>query len=185
MAIHYVDYIGDLKALIDCREMVDFYGFERNVNDYIYCPFHSEKTPSMKVYKDHYKCFGCGDYGDAISFVQKYLHTDFEGAMNRLNADFSLNLPFEDKSDWQAIRELRKAQAELKRHKNKKDRIKKQRSDLEDLWRMCDNVILQHPAPDTVLTAKAYSMRDYIQHLILNFNDEEGYDDDVIQHIRL
>jgi len=35
------------------------------------CPFHGEKTPSFYVYDDHYHCFGCGEHGDAISFVMK------------------------------------------------------------------------------------------------------------------
>ena len=37
------------------------------------CPFHEEKTPSFKVdpAKGTWSCYGaCGDYGDAISFVQ-------------------------------------------------------------------------------------------------------------------
>jgi DNA primase len=37
------------------------------------CPFHDEKTPSFKVKpKDnHFKCFGCGAYGDMIDFIVK------------------------------------------------------------------------------------------------------------------
>lgn len=33
------------------------------------CPFHDEKTPSFKVYDDHYHCFGCSAHGDAVDFV--------------------------------------------------------------------------------------------------------------------
>jgi DNA primase len=35
------------------------------------CPFHEENTPSFYVYHDHYHCYGCGEHGDAISFVRK------------------------------------------------------------------------------------------------------------------
>jgi DNA primase len=35
------------------------------------CPFHQEKTPSFTVSPSHqnYKCYGCGEYGDAIRFL--------------------------------------------------------------------------------------------------------------------
>ena len=37
------------------------------------CPFHNEKTPSFSVKKEDniFKCFGCGESGDAITFVAK------------------------------------------------------------------------------------------------------------------
>jgi len=38
------------------------------------CPFHGEKTPSFHVFPDsrHYKCFGCDEGGDAISFLKRH-----------------------------------------------------------------------------------------------------------------
>ena len=41
------------------------------------CPFHDEKTPSFKVFDDHYHCFGCGAHGNAIEFLQNHLGMSF------------------------------------------------------------------------------------------------------------
>ena len=37
------------------------------------CPFHREKTPSFVVSeeKQFYKCFGCGESGDVLTFIMK------------------------------------------------------------------------------------------------------------------
>jgi DNA primase len=52
------------------------------------CPFHAEKTPSFFVTPDlgRYKCWGCGEGGDAITFVREVEHLDFVDAVERLAA---------------------------------------------------------------------------------------------------
>ncbi|WP_346937947.1 DNA primase [uncultured Clostridium sp.] len=50
------------------------------------CPFHSEKTPSFTVSseKQIYKCFGCGEAGNVISFVMKTRNMAFPDAVKVL-----------------------------------------------------------------------------------------------------
>lgn len=36
------------------------------------CPWHKEKTPSLKLHADFYKCHGCGAGGDVIAFAAEY-----------------------------------------------------------------------------------------------------------------
>ncbi len=50
------------------------------------CPFHDEKTPSFRVTpaKGFYYCFGCGEGGDVISFVQKSNNMGFAEAVEWL-----------------------------------------------------------------------------------------------------
>jgi DNA primase len=50
------------------------------------CPFHSEKTPSFFVSPEMqmYKCFGCGESGDAFSFLQKFEGMTFPEALETL-----------------------------------------------------------------------------------------------------
>jgi len=50
------------------------------------CPFHNEKTPSFIVSenKQVFKCFGCGESGDVISFIMKVENLDFQTAVSKL-----------------------------------------------------------------------------------------------------
>jgi len=50
------------------------------------CPFHSEKTPSFMVSPElqMYKCFGCSESGDVISFLQQYEGMEFYEALKWL-----------------------------------------------------------------------------------------------------
>lgn len=50
------------------------------------CPFHSEKTPSFMVSPElqMYKCFGCGEAGDAYAFLEKYEGMEFREALKFL-----------------------------------------------------------------------------------------------------
>ena len=45
------------------------------------CIFHSEKTPSMAIYEDHYYCFGCSANGDVISWAQQAFEVSFGEAV--------------------------------------------------------------------------------------------------------
>jgi DNA primase len=62
------------------------------------CPFHQEKTPSFTVTpaRGTYKCFGCGEGGDAISFVEKLEQVDFVGAIESLAKRFGVEIEYEE-----------------------------------------------------------------------------------------
>ncbi len=62
------------------------------------CPFHDEKTPSFHVRPQVglWHCFGCGEGGDVISFVQKVDHLDFPEAVERLASRLGYQVHFED-----------------------------------------------------------------------------------------
>lgn len=50
------------------------------------CPFHSEKTPSFMVSPElqMFKCFGCGEAGDVIAFLEKFEGMEFREALKFL-----------------------------------------------------------------------------------------------------
>ena len=59
------------------------------------CPFHHEKTPSFAVNEQgqFYHCFGCGESGDVIKFVEKLEGTDFMGAVKILADNAGMEVP--------------------------------------------------------------------------------------------
>jgi DNA primase len=67
------------------------------------CPFHQERTPSFTVSpaRGTFKCFGCGEGGDAITFVEKIENVDFVGAIELLAQRFGVELEYEEASPEQ------------------------------------------------------------------------------------
>jgi DNA primase len=60
----------------------------------VLCPFHQERTPSFTVTpaRGTFKCFGCGEGGDAIAFVMKRDNIDFVDAIELLARRFGVEL---------------------------------------------------------------------------------------------
>ena len=52
------------------------------------CPFHDDQVPSLTIYPEtnSWYCFGCGEGGDVLSFVQKLLHCSFPEAVGFLES---------------------------------------------------------------------------------------------------
>ncbi|MFM6967044.1 MAG: DNA primase [Rhodoluna sp.] len=62
------------------------------------CPFHDEKSPSFTVRPSDgfYKCFGCGEGGDSIKFVQQLEKLTFTEAIEKLASRISFQLTYEE-----------------------------------------------------------------------------------------
>lgn len=61
------------------------------------CPFHDERTPSFHVRPSQgfWHCFGCGEGGDVISFVQKVDSLSFTEAVEALALKAGITLRYE------------------------------------------------------------------------------------------
>jgi len=79
------------KQSIDLVSVVEGAGVElkqRGTRHVGLCPFHTEKTPFFYVFPDgHYKCWGCGEYGDTIDFIQKLHGLSFQDALRHLGIE--------------------------------------------------------------------------------------------------
>ncbi|MGZ4199014.1 MAG: DNA primase [Thermoleophilia bacterium] len=64
------------------------------------CPFHEEKTPSFSVdpAEKLYYCFGCGEGGDLLTFVEKKENLEFAAAVEALADRFGVQLDYEETS---------------------------------------------------------------------------------------
>lgn len=71
------------------------------------CPFHKEKTPSFYVFPQTgtFKCFGCGEGGDAIHFLQKSDNLTFVEAVKTLARD--ANVQVEEQEETPQNKQLR------------------------------------------------------------------------------
>ena len=61
------------------------------------CPFHDEKTPSFHVTPSRglWYCFGCGEGGDVIAFLQRVDNLSFVEAVEKLANKFNIQLRYE------------------------------------------------------------------------------------------
>ena len=58
------------------------------------CPLHQEKTPSLMIdpARNTWHCFGCGEGGDAIAFIQKKENMDFPEAVRHLASKHHISI---------------------------------------------------------------------------------------------
>lgn len=80
------------------------------------CPFHSEKTPSFVVDSrfQNFRCFGCGEHGDLLAFVEKTENLSFTDALIKLADDKGIEIALgdrEDNVDYRSLRECVKQAA--------------------------------------------------------------------------
>lgn len=91
-----VDVFQDARRLVSTRSAAEYYGFTANRAGYICCPFHNERTPSLKLFPDGgWKCFGCGRGGSSIDFVMELFGLPLLEAVRKMNMDFNLALPLD------------------------------------------------------------------------------------------
>lgn len=83
-----------VKQSVTARQAVEHYGIRVGRNGMVCCPFHEDRTPSMKADR-RYHCFGCQADGDVIDFVSRLEGIPAKEAALRLAADFSI--PYEDR----------------------------------------------------------------------------------------
>ncbi len=80
-----------VKAAVPVRAAAERYGLEVNHSGMVRCLFHEDRTPSMKLYEDHFYCFGCGKHGDVIDLAAELFCIPPYDAACRLADDFGVD----------------------------------------------------------------------------------------------
>jgi len=88
-----IDRIRDAARV---EEVVgDFVSLKKRGASYVACcPFHNEKTPSFHVTPSRgiFKCFGCGEAGDSISFLMKHESMSYVEALKYLAKKYGIEV---------------------------------------------------------------------------------------------
>ncbi len=97
MADTLEELISQIKDRLDIVDVVSKQVVLKKSGNHYWglCPFHNEKTPSFSVNPQLgiYKCFGCGEGGDALSFIMKTQNYEFMDLIKELAEEFGLELP--------------------------------------------------------------------------------------------
>lgn len=96
MAYYKEELIEEVISQNDIVEVISEYvTLKKRGRNYIgLCPFHREKTPSFTVSLDKqiFKCFGCGQGGNVISFIMKIENLEFFEAVEMLAERANIDL---------------------------------------------------------------------------------------------
>ena len=97
MAKTLEEVITEIKSRLDIVEVVSEQVILKKNGSHYWglCPFHKEKTPSFSVNPQLgiYKCFGCGEGGDALSFIMKTKNMEFMDVIKDLAQKYGIEMP--------------------------------------------------------------------------------------------
>ena len=102
-----------VKAAVTPRMAAERYGLPLRQGNMVCCPFHNDRTPSMKLNEDYFYCFGCGATGDVIDLAARLFDLSKYEAVQKLAADFGIS---GEKPSVLAKLKRGKTQAEAERH---------------------------------------------------------------------
>jgi DNA primase len=101
-----------IKQSLNLIDVAKHYGIEVSRSGFTSCLFHNERTPSLKLYSDHFHCFGCGKSGDVIALVAQRLNiSQFESAKLLMN-DFHLS---QEEMKLNAVPQVQRSYSEWER----------------------------------------------------------------------
>ena len=108
-----INLFAQIKTAVSIKEAAEHYGLKIGRGNMVCCPFHADRTPSMKLNEDYFYCFGCGASGDVIDLAARLFGLSGYDAAKKLAADFGIA---GQKPSILARLQRGKSQAEAERH---------------------------------------------------------------------
>lgn len=145
-----MNFSAEIKQAVTMQDVCSFYGFKPARTGFICCPFHSEKTPSLKIYENGkgYYCFGCGAGGDVIDFVMRLFNQSYSKAVEQINNDFCLGLPIGRKislrEKYAFKQKLEEQRNKILEEKQKKEELLNEFFSIYDKWVMLDKYLREY-----------------------------------------
>ena len=98
-----------IRDSVTMDQILSLYGYTTGKGSFMRCPFHGEKTASLKVYKGNggWHCYGCGRGGSVIDFVKEHEGCDFRTAVVAIDRAMHLGLMDPHENPFEASREKR------------------------------------------------------------------------------
>lgn len=121
----------EIKDLYSMRDILERYGIPQpNRSGFICCPFHSEKTASMKIYQKDFHCFGCGANGDIFTFVMLMDGLSFKEAYAELGGSYKNSF-----SSRMKVYNKQKEREAKRKLENKLEMHREKNYLMMDIWR--------------------------------------------------
>ena len=161
MANFRSDIAQEIRSRISAEDVARRYGFEPNRAGYIQCPFHHEKTASLKLYPGDggFHCFGCGAHGSVIDFVMRLLDLSFPQAVVRLSSDFSLGLTAQRPTKQEASKILAERRKQAEEKERAAQEYRKMAEEHRYWWEVIQHFDCPHP-----LWCEAVKRLPYLEH---------------------
>ena len=152
-----------VKQSISAREAAEHYGIEVKRNGMACCPFHDDRTPSLKLDR-RFHCFGCGADGDVIDFAARLYGLSPKEAAQKLAQDFGLLYDSQTPPKKTYLRQKSEAQ----KFKETKQRCFRALADYAHLMRGWETSLApktpdEEPHP---LFVEALHRKDYVEYLL-------------------
>ena len=88
----------EIRDSVTMDDILALYGYKTK-NGFLCCPFHGEKAPSLKIYKDTggWHCYGCDRGGSVIDFVMEHENCKYSDAVKAIDEALHMGLmdPYE------------------------------------------------------------------------------------------